>query len=113
MNNKINISKFFKAGGLIEVRLIRGVNKFLNKEFPLYYCANDMESCIILYKDITMPYYFAKSIGINNFERYFENITFSLNGISYTFDKEIGLRDTIFNDMYLYAIGKYYRGATI
>ena len=32
---------------------------------------------------------------------------------SYTFDKEVGLHDTIFNDMYLYAIGKYYRGATI
>ena len=112
MNNKISISKFFEAGGLVEVRLIREVH-FLNKEFPLYYCANDMESCKTLYNDITMPYYFAKSIGINNFDRYFENILFSCNGISYTFDKEIGLRDTIFNDMYLYAIGKYYRGATI
>ena len=112
MNNKISISKFFEAGGLVEVRLIREV-KFLTKEFPLYYCANDMESCKTLWEDIRIPYYFAKSIGINNFERYFENISFSCNGISYTFDKEVGLHDTIFNDMYLYAISKYYRGATI
>lgn len=112
MNNKISVSKFFKAGGLVEVRLIREV-KFLNKEFPLYYCANDMESCKTLLKDIRKPYYFAKTIGINNFERYFENILFSCNGISYTYDKEVGLWNTILNDMYLYAIGKYYRGATI
>ena len=112
MNNKITVSKFFEAGGLVEVRLIREV-KFLNKEFPLYYCANDMESCKALWNDIRSPYYFAKSIGINNFERYFESITFSLNGISYDYDKEVGLKDTIFYDMYLHAIGKYYRGATI
>ena len=112
MNNKISVSKFFKAGGLVEVRLIREV-KYLNKEFPLYYCANDMESCKTLLKDISMPYYFAKTIGINDFECYFECILFSLNGISYIYDKEVGLQDTILNDMYLYAIGKYYRGATI
>lgn len=112
MNNKISISKFFEAGGLVEVRLIREVH-FLNKLFPLYYCANDMESCKQLLNDIRRPYYFAKSIGINNFERYFESITFSYNGISYDYDKEVGLKDTIFFDMYLYAIGKYYRGATI
>ncbi len=112
MNNRITLSKFFEAGGLVEVRLIREV-KFLNKEFPLYYCANDMESCKALYKDIRKPYYFAKSIGISDFERYFENILFSLNGISYDYDKKVGLRDTIFFDMYLYATGKYYRGTTI
>jgi len=112
MNNKISISKFFEAGGLVEVRLIKEVH-FLSKEFPLHYCANDIESCKALWNDIRKPYYFAKSIGMNNFEQYFASISFSLNGISYGFDKEVGLKDTIFFDMYLYAIDKYYRGATI
>ena len=112
MNNRISLSKFFEAGGLVEVRLIREV-KFLNKEFPLYYCANNMDSCKTLWKDIRKPYYFAKTIGINNFEYYFENILFSCNGISYSYDKEIGLKNTIFFDVYLYATSKYYRGATI
>ena len=113
MNNKIRISNFFNAGGIVEVRLIPEV-KFINKEFPLFYFANDMKSFKKLWNDIRRPYYFTRSIGINNFEYYIANIIFSLNGILYNYDKNIGLFEyTIWDDLYLFATDKYYRGSQL
>lgn len=105
MNNKIRLSNFFNAGGVCEVRLIREV-KYINEDLPLIYYANSIGSFQKLLVDIKLPYIYAKLKGINNFECYIECMSFSLNGISYDYNKDKGLND----NMYLYAIGKYYRG---
>ena len=112
MNNKIKGSRFFEAGGLVEIRLIREV-RYLDPDAKLIYYANDEKS----FKEIWNALKYIDALvyvrtGKEN-APFIDSILIMLDGILYSYIESTGLYNTmIHNDDYLYATGKYYRGAT-
>ena len=122
MNNKIRLSKFLDAGGVIEIRLVPDVMVF---GVDTYFAANSFKSAREMMQRIIKAEalaYFHTKLPI---ERVIENVSFRWHGLLYTpmFDwntfrnfvmcgKEIhyvSLRDEFVDDkVYLKATGKVY-----
>lgn len=112
MNNKIKGSKFFEAGGMVEIRLIPEV-RHLDPYTKLIYYANDEKSFKEVWNELKcIDSMFYVKLGKKD-APFINSILIMLDGILYSYIESTGLYNTmIHNDEYLYANGRYYRGAT-